>query len=567
MIPVDHLPDVKTPAEERATVGTPGGAVEYDGKLDGDEQVALEFLDSQIEPVAASFTGDMFGVPIAVDQASDRVIASLKKLWESGGWIVGVFQVEGGWQVIFARPRASIAPASKVTAQLEERDGQPPQCLFRHEQAMDTRPARQPRTSTPLLIRMPTRGRPEQALKVLAAYRAMQLTENVKIEVVVDEDDDTMLNAVVLQRLYDLDCVATVGNHRSKVEAVNGGRVDDWAVMALASDDMVPVAAGYDVSMLAAMEQHFPLLDGAVYFNDGYNKEHSRPGDPILCTMPVFGRHLYEQFGYVYEPSYKSLYCDNEQTRLFTAMKRIVFVDELIIEHRHHAAGKAPVDALYAHNDKLGNADKKVLESRAGIVRDYSQFAFDAPPMWLSILVCSTVKRAPMLGKLVEALRAQMRLYPREVELCVDVDDGEVSIGEKRQRLLQRAVGHFVAFIDDDDMVSHDYVERIVQALRSNPTVDCLSLVGVLTTNGEKPERFEHSLKHDRWYTRSDGVHIRTPNHLNATRRELAIKAGFPSKSFGEDHDFSKALKPLLKSEASTGDEPLYFYWFRSKKE
>jgi len=72
-----------------------------------------------------------------------------------------------------------------------------------------------------------------------------------------------------------------------------------------ASDDMVPKAWGWDNEIAIAMNQHFPDLDGCVHFNDGNT-------DGELITFSILGKRLYERFGYIYHPDYKSLYCDNE---------------------------------------------------------------------------------------------------------------------------------------------------------------------------------------------------------------------------------------------------------------
>ena len=82
-----------------------------------------------------------------------------------------------------------------------------------------------------------------------------------------------------------------------------------------------------------------------------------------------------------------------------------------------------------------------------------------------------------------------------------------------------------------------------------------------MTTRGAKPEIFRHSIYFDGWYTK-EGIHYRTPNHLSAVKREIALQVGFVSKNVGEDHDYSKRLRPLLKKEVSVGEKPLYFYWF-----
>ncbi len=555
MIAADELPEVSTDHMTRDSI------VEIKSfEINDDEQVNYDFLDAQLDGLASNFQGEMFTASISAEVGSPTIVGALKQAWERGGWQVGVFEVDNGWQVVFVKPRVPIGKAIASALESRARAAAPASPADRAE----VHAARTPDTSTPLLVRMPTRGRPDQALRVLSLYRSAAVT-NPKIEVVLDHDDQTMNNSRVLQRLCELDCIVTFGAHRNKIDAVNGGRVDDWAVLALASDDMRPVVNGYDRKMLDAMDRHFPLRDGVVYFDDGYNKDHVRPGEPVLCTMPIMGRHLWEEFGYVYHPEYGSLYSDDEQTKILTAMKRLQFVDQVIVEHRHHAAGKAVMDTLYQFNDnKWGLADRELFEKRSALRKDQSQFAFDAPPMWLSILICSTPERSKMLTRLVDYLRHQVRPYRRQVELVVDATAGG-EIGDKRQRLLERAVGHYVAFIDDDDWVPSDYVRRVVEVLASRRP-DCASLVGILTTNGERPERFEHSIQNDGWYTRNDGVHIRTPNHLNAVRRELALQAGFRSMSFGEDHDYSNALRPLLKTEASTGEEPLYYYWFRSKE-
>lgn len=566
MIRVDELQKVE---ESAATTSVASRSVEVE-HLTAEDTELLHALDAMVEEALSASGGKeaMFAtppVPMQVPGESDgfppRVINALKQLWESGGWIVAVFRAgPAAVQIIFAKSRG--ATLSQVERGLEARNVALPQSLSRGETVLGSQ--RAPKMTTPLLLRMPTRGRPEQAIAVLTEYRRLA-ADHVAIEVIIDEDDVLTNETRVLKRLYDLDCTVTVGKHKSKIDAVNGGRVDDWAILALISDDMVPVVEGYDRRIVADMRERFPFLDGAIYYDDGYNKDHVRSGNPILCTLPIMGRHLWEQFGYVYYPAYGSLYSDDEQTQILTEMRRLAFIDARIIEHRHHAAGKAPFDMLYKFNDeKWGKADQQLFLTRAQLRQPGAQFAFDAPPMWLSILICSTHERAGSLRKLEEHLRAQMRAYPREVELLVEIDGGERSVGEKRQRLLERAVGHYVAHVDDDDWVDSRYVKRVLEAVRGGE-VDCASLVGAITTNGERPEEFRHSIEYRGWYTEG-GVHYRTPNHLNAVRRELALKVGFASKNVGEDHDFSKALHPLLHREGSTGDEVLYHYWFCPKK-
>ncbi len=170
----------------------------------------------------------------------------------------------------------------------------------------------------------------------------------------------------------------------------------------------------------------------------------------------------------------------------------------------------------------------------------------------LSILVCSIQSRKKRLARLMSVLDSQMK---RDVEVLVETDSGQMLIGAKRNKLLSRAQGDYVAFIDDDDLVSSDYVEKVLRAVMTSP--DCCSLTGEITHHHEK-NTFIHSIEHNHWYE-ENGVYFRCPNHLNAIKRELALQIGFPEKDHGEDRDFSERIFPLLKTEVEINGI-IYYY-------
>ncbi len=160
-----------------------------------------------------------------------------------------------------------------------------------------------------------------------------------------------------------------------------------------------------------------------------------------------------------------------------------------------------------------------------------------------SILICSLSSRTEKLNRLMNVLRPQLT---NEVEVLVKSDGGEANIGSKRNALLNESKGEYVAFVDDDDLVSDDYVSKILTAVRSKP--DCCGLQGIITFQGQNPKLFIHSLKYKQWFEQNN-IYYRCPNHLNAIKRELAIATKFPESNFGEDKDFSTRLLPLLKEE------------------
>ena len=70
------------------------------------------------------------------------------------------------------------------------------------------------------------------------------------------------------------------------------------------------------------------------------------------------GRKYYDRFGYIYHPSYKSFWCDNEYTEVAARLSKITFMDNVIINHKHPAWYKdVKMDALYNRNYLNWNHD------------------------------------------------------------------------------------------------------------------------------------------------------------------------------------------------------------------
>ena len=203
--------------------------------------------------------------------------------------------------------------------------------------------------------------------------------------------------------------------------------------------------------------------------------------------------------------------------------------------------------------------------------------------MKLSILIITIPERADKLQRLMDVLRPQIP-GDNSVEVLVKEElpsgDGGPTIGANRNAAVADAIGDYVCFVDDDDMVAKDYIERIFKALDQHLIGTAINVVeigpvslvdaikqgspDVVGINGhyivgdKKPELFIHSIKYKQWRT-EDGVHYRCPNHLNPVKRELSLQVKFPEKDHGEDTDYSMRLRPLLKTEVMV-DGILYFY-------
>jgi len=145
------------------------------------------------------------------------------------------------------------------------------------------------------------------------------------------------------------------------------------------------------------------------------------------------------------------------------------------------------------------------------------------------------------------------------VEIWIDNTIRNVmTIGAKRNGLLDVAEGKYLSFIDDDDMVTEKYVPLILNAIQTD--VDCIGIVGILKRKERQNWQFRHSITVCRWCRdKQKRIYFRTPNHLNPVKSEIAKQVRFPENNFGEDKSYSDDLRPLLKSETFI-ETPIYIY-------
>lgn len=185
--------------------------------------------------------------------------------------------------------------------------------------------------------------------------------------------------------------------------------------------------------------------------------------------------------------------------------------------------------------------------------------------MRLSILIPTLETRKDYLDRIMSILNQQKQ---KDIEILIEQDNREKTIGEKRNILVSKAKGDYISFVDDDDIVSYDYTDKILQSTSASP--DCVGIHLLHCEDGILKGFTYHSLRYNHWYDDSDNVtgfkrYYRNPNHLNPIKRELASICPFPNISMGEDKVYSSNILKLLKTEVYIY-EPIYMYMYRSKK-
>jgi hypothetical protein len=210
-----------------------------------------------------------------------------------------------------------------------------------------------------ILYRFATKSRPYRFFKCLDNMFAMMLHHNFIISITADTDDPTMFNDEVKERVSKYkNCILYYGTSESKIDAINRDTcfAGDWDILINMSDDMEFISHGFDVQILQDYAT-LPLGDVLMHYPD-------QAAGAALITMAIMDRKYYDRFGYIYNPEYKSLFCDNEQQEVAKLLSRYKFFKRRLFNHNHPAWGLAPMDALMVHTESFHLQDKATFERR-----------------------------------------------------------------------------------------------------------------------------------------------------------------------------------------------------------
>ncbi len=175
------------------------------------------------------------------------------------------------------------------------------------------------------------------------------------------------------------------------------------------------------------------------------------------------------------------------------------------------------------------------------------------------ILVATVDDRAETFAPLLERLAGQ--LIPG-VGLLIHRCNFEVSLGAARMALLNASKAEHVSFVDDDDWVEDDYVERIAKALKSDP--DSVGITARFTYDGDIMPPIFISSAFRAWTDVPAEGHRRDFFPLAPIRRRFSLRAGFDD-SYPEDMHWAQRMRgyfPELREVVV--DEPVYRYQQRT---
>jgi glycosyltransferase involved in cell wall biosynthesis len=436
-----------------------------------------------------------------------------------------------------------------------------------------------------IAVVVPVFSRPDRVRPLLESFLAATRDEDAALYFVAQGSDTREVAAI---RACGLEPLFVGDADQSWAKKINHGyarTVEPWLL--LGADDLAFWPGWVDV-IRADLSAHVGVIGtndlGNAATMDGRHSTH-----PLVRRMYANVCGTVDERGKVVHEGYVHNFPDTELVA--TAKRRGLYLHraDCVIEHLHPAWGKARRDHVYAIGQRSARRDRAVFDERArkfgwataanpselgtrdpavatAVVphtvhssdpkgEDRSASDRGSNEILLSILVPTMPGRERKLAFLLENLDAQVRRP--DVELLVLRDNRSLTIGAKRNKLVQIARGEYVAFVDDDDAVAPDYVDALCIALLCDRP-DLLCFTAVVRGHGpEKPCRFDPSFRDENL----PHEYRRRPNHLMVWRRTLTASVPWPDVSHREDALWAEAVA-RVPARAVTLDRALYTYQF-----
>lgn len=223
--------------------------------------------------------------------------------------------------------------------------------------------------------------------------------------------------------------------------------------------------------------------------------------------------------------------------------------EKLNLEHKNMNFSE-----LSKWNPEFEVLQKKNFEPK--ITLDEQEFKQDSK-LKLSILICSLLeRRKDFLDRLLNILEPQ--IIDKNVEIIIISDNAKRSIGQKRNNALNMANGEYVCFIDDDDLISDNYVDSILEKMENNP--DVIVFDAQITFDGNNPKLVKYGREYE--YMEKDEAYYRQPNHL-MVHKKSNITEFFKDVKTGEDDEWATRMLDRIVTQERI-NKILYFYDFKT---
>lgn len=188
-----------------------------------------------------------------------------------------------------------------------------------------------------MLILVPTRGRPQSIQSFMEAWDDAS-TQHADVMFCLDNDDEKLSE-------YIRNCTDIGANWAARERLRLGGTLNHYALkfadqyryIGFMGDDHRVRTPGWDARLARELKVHG---SGFVYGNDLLQGRN-------LPTAVVMSSDIISTLGYMVPAGLVHLYVDNAWKALGERAQCITYLDDVVVEHMHPAAGKAEMDAEY----------------------------------------------------------------------------------------------------------------------------------------------------------------------------------------------------------------------------
>ncbi len=183
---------------------------------------------------------------------------------------------------------------------------------------------------------LPSRGRPRNLRRLIAAYRNTGATTPVWLR--LDEDDPTLEECRALPIPASWACVVGPRLPLSQIYAEAYQHTLCWPWHGFIADDVVPETPGWDATLIEIAGRDGMAVPAG--------------GDPKGAPHFVLGGDLVDEIGWLALPGLDRLYIDTVWKDIATARGVLRRVPEVRLAHRHFSTGMARFDETYRKKHK-----------------------------------------------------------------------------------------------------------------------------------------------------------------------------------------------------------------------
>lgn len=189
----------------------------------------------------------------------------------------------------------------------------------------------------------------------------------------------------------------------------------------------------------------------------------------------------------------------------------------------------------------------------------------------LSILIPTIPSREEQFDRLYNQVKRQSDFiavnWNERVEILFDDSprylDGGLSIGKKREALVQSALGKYLCLLDDDDTIAPNYLQVLVKLCQQRKDVCTFRNISKLD---EFWTVIDMKLSHqENQQATHEGIIKRRPWHICPVKSSFAKQYTFEDISYGEDWTWMEKVLKHCHTEANT-EAIIHQYNFNSKQ-